>query len=239
MDFGLVGLSLSHSFSARYFKEKFKHSKHSYTPIELEEHQIEDFLLHTDLDGFNVTIPYKQSILPLLDHLSPIARSVNAVNTVKRTSNGWMGENTDIIGFQKCLVGHDYADKKMLILGTGGAAQAVIHVCNSLGIDYNLVSRRDHDHTITYSQVDPDCIRSHSIIVNTTPLGMYPDEKNCPDIAYDGIGYNHICIDLIYNPEETLFLKKARLRGATTENGLQMLYNQADASFDFWTSTVQ
>lgn len=238
---GLIGKSLSHSFSKSYFEEKFRQEKisdFSYDLFELRDiQQITYFIRqHPDLIGFNVTIPYKQEIIPYLDELSDEAATVVAVNTVsvQRTDGQIVakGFNTDIIGFRQSLEGRHLSDKA-LILGTGGAAAAITYVLKSFGCRCTVVSR-DAQRGLPYSALTPEIIAQHKLIVNCTPVGTYPNIHEKPDIPYEGISDEHVLYDLVYNPAETAFLKEGVRRGAKVQNGLSMLHAQAEASWNIW-----
>lgn len=240
-EFGLIGKTLSHSFSQKYFEEKFQRENitdASYSLFEIAEiTQIKTFIQqHPQLAGFNVTIPYKQQIIPYLDELSEEAAAVNAVNAVivKRIGNQLYtkGYNTDIEGFRNTLEGIKVPERAM-ILGTGGAAAAIKYVLRQKGCDLTIVSR-DAQRGLPYSELTPEIIAAHKLIVNCTPLGTYPNINEKPDIPYDGISGEHFLYDLVYNPSETAFLKEGINRGATIQNGLSMLHGQAEA---FWKLT--
>lgn len=241
--FGLVGKTLSHSFSKNYFEEKFRREQVSnavYSLIETEDIQeiIPFIQQHPDLVGFNVTIPYKQTIIPFLDDLSDEAAAVHAVNTVliQRTGDKFVtkGSNTDIIGFRQSLQGCDIPEHA-LVLGTGGAAAAVTYVLEGLGCQCTAVSR-DEKRGLPYSALTVEIVRQHRLIVNCTPLGTFPDIKKKPDIPYEGISGEHFLYDLVYNPAETAFLKEGILHGAKVLNGLSMLHAQAEAAWRLWNS---
>ena len=237
----LLGFPLSHSFSRSYFERKFKNeniNSYEYSNAELDSIDKLPFLLEKEgLIGFNVTIPYKEKIIPYLDQLDNSAKEVGAVNTVKliRTENRirLVGYNTDIYGFEKSLGEELNKHKNALILGTGGAAKAVAFVLSKAGINAQFVSRNS-DNLLNYNSLDK-IIKTHTLIINTTPLGMYPDINSFPLINYDDLTTSHFLYDLVYNPEETLFLKKARLRGAKIKNGLQMLELQAEKAWSIFT----
>ena len=238
---GLIGKTLSHSFSKMYFEEKFRCESipgYSYELFELPDiQQITDFIRqHPDLIGFNVTIPYKQQIIPFLDGLSDEAAEIGAVNTVliKHIGNQIFtkGFNTDAEGFRQSLNGRKLP-KKALVLGTGGAAAAVTYVLERQGCACTAVSR-DAKRGLPYSALTPEIIAHHKLIVNCTPLGTYPNINEKPDIPYEGISGEHYLYDLVYNPAVTSFLEEGARRGAKVQNGLQMLYAQAEASWDIW-----
>ena len=242
-EFGLIGKTLKHSFSQKYFEEKFRREQitdASYSLFELTDiKQLTEFIRqHPQLVGFNVTIPYKQQIIPYLDELSEEAAAVNAVNTVVIERVGGQiltkGHNTDIIGFRESLREVDLP-KQALVLGTGGAAAAVTYVLENLGCRCTAISR-DPQRGLPYSALNADIIRQHKFIVNCTPLGTYPNINEKPDIPYEGLSGEHFLYDLVYNPSETAFLKEGILRGAKVQNGLQMLHAQAEASWRIWNN---
>jgi len=242
-EFGLIGKTLKHSFSQKYFEEKFKREQitdASYLLFELTDiKQLTEFIRqYPQLVGFNVTIPYKQQIIPYLDELSEEAAAVNAVNTVviERVSGQILtkGHNTDIIGFRESLREVDLP-KQALVLGTGGAAAAVTYVLENLGCRCTAISR-DPQRGLPYSSLNADIIRQHKFIVNCTPLGTYPNINEKPDIPYEGLSGEHFLYDLVYNPSETALLKEGILRGAKVQNGLQMLHAQAEASWRIWNN---
>ncbi|MBR5920437.1 MAG: shikimate dehydrogenase [Bacteroidales bacterium] len=242
-EFGLIGKTLKHSFSQKYFEEKFKREQitdASYSLFELTDiKQLTEFIRQRpQLVGFNVTIPYKQQFIPYLDELSEEAAAVNAVNTVVIERVGGQiltkGHNTDIIGFRESLREVDLP-KQALVLGTGGAAEAVTYVLENLGCRCTAISR-DPQRGLPYSALNADIIRQHKFIVNCTPLGTYPNINEKPDIPYEGLSGEHFLYDLVYNPSETAFLKEGILRGAKVQNGLQMLHAQAEASWRIWNN---
>lgn len=238
---GLIGETLSHSFSKNYFTQKFKHenlSNFRYDNFELAH--IEEFpsLIKTtpNLLGLNVTIPYKKEVIPFLDEVSNEAEAIGAVNTILKKGNKLLGYNTDVIGFQQSLEPMLKSHHtKALILGTGGAAQAVAYVLNKLAIEFLFVSRTPNENQLNYVQVDASVLESYAIIINTTPLGMHPKVEVTPNINFTSINKKHLLYDLIYNPTETLFLQKGKLCGATIKNGLEMLERQAEAAWKIWT----
>lgn len=244
--FGLIGFPLSHSFSKKYFSEKFSKSSISncsYSNYELSDiHQFNEMLRkHPKLVGLNVTIPYKETIIPFLDELSADAAEIGAVNTIQIKSGDCrlIGHNTDVTGFQTSLLGLIGDERpEALILGTGGAAKAVKFVLNKLGISHKSVSRTldPHNNNLSYNQLTVNDIESFKLIINTSPVGMYPDIATYPAIPYEGIGPGHFLFDLIYNPAETSFLKKGFKNGARIKNGMEMLIIQADAAWEIWNS---
>lgn len=243
MKFGLIGRSLSHSFSKEYILKKYgqKIPNLHYDLIEIpNELQLEHFINTNDLDGFNVTIPYKEKIIPYLTRLTEEAELAEAVNCVKRVDDGWLGHNTDIEGFVKSIKPcFDTHWKKALILGDGGAAKAVMAGLRQLNLSVAIVTRKNHlgfrdVTTLSYSEITPEIMQYADLIINATPVGMYPDTTALPPFPVHLITERHFVMDLIYNPPMTAFLKKCAERGAQTLNGLNMLYFQADASVNFW-----
>ena len=232
--FGIIGYPLLHSFSAKYFNEKFQQehieAEYSLYPIvENEFERVKDLL--DRLDGMNITLPYKQTIIPYLEGLDDTAAAIGAVNVV----HNYIGYNTDCLGFMESIqpLLRPY-DKRALVLGTGGASKAICYGLTKLQITPTLVSRTPNEQAIGYDAIDQSIMDTHSIIINCTPLGMLPDIESCPNIPYELITERHLLFDCIYNPEETLFLKKGRLQGATTQNGMEMLIGQAKAAWKIW-----
>lgn len=239
--FGLLGKNISYSFSRNYFKNKFENENIINACYEnFDIPSIDDFqeiISKTkDLRGLNVTIPYKEAVIPFLDTLDSTAKNIGAVNTIKITKKGLLkGYNTDYYGFKKSLKPLlKKQHNKALILGTGGASKAVAYALKKLNIDYLFVSRTQNNKTVTYEALSGDIIASHLLIINCTPLGTFPDISNCPDIPYHLLTKNHILYDLIYNPAETQFLKNGREKGCVTSNGLKMLELQAEKSWGIW-----
>jgi shikimate dehydrogenase len=239
--FGLVGKNISYSFSKGYFEEKFKKlNLVNFSYENLDFQNIEEFpeyiKRNPTISGLNVTIPYKEVIIPFLDKLSKRATEIGAVNTIKITKTGKLkGFNTDYFGFQKSIesllnVNH----KKALILGTGGASKAVAYALKQIGIPYIFVSRKPIGDAIGYNQINEKTFEEFNIIINCTPIGTFPNTNSCPEIPYENFTTDHIAFDLIYNPEETLFLKKAKEQGAIIKNGLEMLAFQAEKSWEIW-----
>ena len=242
--FGLLGFPLGHSFSKTYFTEKFKTEKIDAEFVNFESDNIEQTLqvikTTTSLKGFAVTIPYKEKIIPYLDHISEDARKIGAVNSVKveHTISGSIltGYNTDILGFRESLLEFiQTPPTQALLLGTGGASKAVQHALASLGIEVFTVSRTPHFSEISYDQV-ARFLSNTPLIINATPVGMWPHVTNCPDIPYHLLSSNHYLFDLIYNPEITEFMHRGEQQGARIKNGLQMLYLQADYSWKLWNT---
>ncbi|MEY3500131.1 MAG: shikimate dehydrogenase [Bacteroidota bacterium] len=239
--FGLVGKNIGYSFSKAHFAKKFEALNlldYSYENLDFQDIAEFPIFLHNnqDLKGLNVTIPYKESIIPYLDKLSKKATAIGAVNTIQFTKNGKLkGYNTDYYGFQKALEPLLQAHhKKALLLGTGGASKAVTYALNQMGIDTTYVSRNSSENTIGYNQINAATFREYQIIINCTPLGTVPNVEVCPEIPYEYFNSNHIAFDLIYNPAETLFLQKAKQQGATIKNGLDMLVFQAEKAWEIW-----
>lgn len=242
--YGLIGYPLKHSFSIGYFNEKFRSENIDAEYVNFEIPQINDFPevieSNSDLCGLNVTIPYKEQVIPFLDELDPDTAKIGAVNVIKIIrSKGkvkLVGYNSDIIGFTQSihplLLPHH---KKALILGTGGASKAVFHGLKNLGIECTFVSRtRQSNDVLLYNELTPDIMETHTVIVNCTPVGMYPKADFCPDIPYELLTPNHLLYDLLYNPNVTLFMKKGEEKGAVTKNGLEMLLLQAFAAWEIW-----
>lgn len=236
--YGLIGKKLSHSFSKKYFTEKFENQGIEACYLNFELNEISDFsdLLTKDLSGLNVTIPYKETIIPFLDELSPEAQEVSAVNTIQFSDGKLIGHNTDIFGFQQMikpfLASHH---ERALILGTGGASKAVAYVLENLGIDVVFVSRSKKANNIFgYVDINQQMCRSIKLIVNTTPVGMFPDVNVCPQFPFEFLTADHLVIDLIYNPEKTQFLAQSELQGALIVNGKTMLEQQAERAWQIW-----
>lgn len=239
--FGLIGYPLSHSFSKKYFTEKFAREGIAGCAYELFPltaiNELEDLLrANPQLQGLNVTIPYKQQVLPYLHSREGIPEGMGACNCIRISEGKLYGFNTDTIGFQKSFSPFLRSwHQKALVLGNGGAALAVVHVLKKLGIDYKIVSRQLHEGSaLTYNDLTPGIIEEHTVIINTTPLGTYPNIHECPPIPYDHITEKHFLYDLVYNPEKTLFLQKGSERGAQIHNGYDMLVIQAEESWKIW-----
>ncbi len=239
--FGLIGNPLTHSFSKRYFEEKFKREQIdgcSYDLFELKTiNELPDLLNTTrGLAGLNVTIPYKQTVIPFLNSLSAEAQAIGAVNCIKIENGKLTGYNTDAYGFEtslkKVLTNHL---PQTFVLGTGGSARAVQYVLQKLGIAYHVVSRTERPNTISYTRIDA-LMQQHNLFINTTPVGMFPQTEACPAIPYHKLGSGDVLFDLIYNPDETGFLKKGKQQGATVKNGLEMLELQAEKSWEIWNT---
>jgi len=247
--YGLIGYPLTHSFSAEYFSEKFFREgiincRYDLFPIDSIDNLLQLIKETKELKGLSVTIPYKQKIIPLLTSIDDVAKNIGSVNTIiiERNENIFLhGFNTDVFGFKeslKPLLKNHH--KKALILGTGGAASSVAYVLNKLGIEYLFVSRTKTwlPNTIDYSSLNEDIISTHNLIINATPVGMFPHIMNLPNIPYNYITKDHLLYDLIYNPSETLFLKKGIEKGVTVKNGMEMLYLQAEKSWEIWNKSI-
>jgi shikimate dehydrogenase len=237
--YGLIGYPLSHSFSPAYFKKKFAELRIDATykpfPLSAINELIPLLRAHADIAGLNVTIPYKEAIMPFLDETDEVAKAIGAVNCITIKHNKLKGYNTDAIGFEQSLEpllqpAHTHA----LVLGTGGSSRAVVYVLARLGIPHLSVSRYLAAGDLTYEELTPDIIARHKLIINTTPLGMYPHPDEWPSLPYHAIGKDHLLYDLIYNPEETRFLSQGKEYGAAIKNGFEMLKLQADASWEIW-----
>lgn len=238
--FGLIGYPLSHSFSKKYFTKKFEQEEITECCYDLFPLKTIDELLlllrnNPELEGLNVTIPYKKQVLSFLD-ASNIPDGLDACNCINIIGGKLVGYNTDITGFEssiKPLLKSFH--KKALVLGNGGATAAVIFVLKKFGIGFEIVSRKLHDDsTLTYKNINKKVIDENKIIINTTPLGMHPDTEACPDIPYQFISDKHLLYDLVYNPAKTLFLQKGEKKGATIKNGEEMLMLQAEESWRIW-----
>lgn len=239
--FGLIGYPLSHSFSKKYFTEKF--AKENLAECVYENFPIPDIshlneiLAKPGLEGFNITIPYKEQVLSFLDEQSPVVRKIRACNCVKIVNSKLHGFNTDVIGFEGSLKKKlKPSHNKALILGTGGSAKAVEYVLKNLGISFLDVSRKPSAKSLSYEQLTADVLKKHTLIINTTPLGMFPNVVQAPPIPYHALTPEHFLFDLLYNPEKTLFLKKGEEQGAQIQNGYEMLVLQAEENWKIWNS---
>ncbi len=237
--YGLIGYPLGHSFSRNFFTEKFEKEGINAQYLNFEIPSIEEFpnIIKNNpaLRGLNVTIPYKQQVMPYLDELSEEAQAIGAVNVV-RVGEKLKGFNSDVIGFvnsiKPLLKPHH---QKALILGTGGASKAIRYgLAEKLGMETLFVSRSAREGVITYEDVTPSLLQEYEVIVNCSPVGMYPHVDECPTLPYETTNENHLLYDLVYNPLETLFMKRGAAQGATVKNGLEMLHLQAIASWEFW-----
>ena len=234
--FGIIGYPLIHSFSAKYFNEKFESEKidaeYSLYPTENLTGERMNELMNS-LDGMNVTMPYKKDVIAYLDRLDETAEAIGAVNVI----HDRVGYNTDCLGFIDSIrpLLREY-DKKALVLGTGGASKAVCFGLKKLGISPTLVSRTPQESMLGYDDLTEAVMSDYTVIVNCTPLGMAPEEETFPPIPYEYISARHLLFDCVYNPEETLFLQKGKVQGATTRNGMEMLYGQAKAAWKIWNN---
>lgn len=243
--YGLIGYPLGHSFSQNYFNQKFESEKISakYVNFEIDDigRLMEIIAQYPNLSGLNVTIPYKQQVISYMDEMDPDAAQIGAVNVIKFIGSGknlkLKGYNSDIIGFSDSIAPLlNDKRRRALVLGTGGAAKAVSHGLKNLGIEVTPVSRTKREGVLTYEELTPEIMDTHKVIVNTTPLGMYPHVDECPDIPYQELTPDHLCYDLLYNPDVTLFMKRAQAYGVETKNGLEMLLLQAFAAWNIWNS---
>ncbi len=236
--FGLLGKDIGYSFSRNYFSNKFRaeNLRHEYVNFDLENlSTFKSLLRRDDIYGMNVTIPYKQEVIPFLDEIDPVAKAIGAVNTIVFKDNKRLGYNTDHIGFQNTLLNylkphHD----KALVLGTGGASKAVCYVLEQLKIQVRKVSRSEGPDRKAYHQLSAKDYKEHSLLINCTPLGTHPNINAYPPIDYEKISKKHLLYDLIYNPEVTAFMKMGKAKGAEVVNGYQMLVDQAEASWNLW-----
>jgi len=241
--YGLIGFPLGHSFSINYFNQKFAdegiNAKYMNFEIPSIEALAEVLDSNPELKGLNVTIPYKQKVMEFLDQISPEARAIGAVNVIKVTHEGkkiiLKGFNSDVIGFTQSIEPMlEPYHKKALILGTGGASKAIDYGLKALGLETVFVSRYRRPETICYDDITPEAVKEYNVIVNCTPLGMFPKTEECPQLPYEAMDEKNILYDLIYNPDETMFMKKGARYGANVKNGLEMLLLQAFASWEFW-----
>ena len=245
--YGLIGYPLEHSFSAKFFNEKFQKERIDAEYLNFEIEHIFDLrrvlLFNPHLKGLNVTIPHKEAVIDFLDDVSPIAKKIGAVNVIKiergfGDTYGYKlkGYNTDYIGFKDSiapLINPEY-HREALVLGTGGASKAVCSALDTLGVKWTYVSRTPREGALTYDTLTPETVADNKIIINTTPLGTFPNIEEYPTIPYEALTSQHLLYDLVYNPTETTFLKKGRQMGAATKNGAEMLELQALAAWDIW-----
>ena len=239
--YGLIGKDISYSFSKKFFTRKFINeglNNCSYENYDINSiSELLEVINDTKIKGLNVTIPYKESVIELLNHIDPIAKKIGAVNTIKiDKQNKLLGYNTDYIGFKQSLESNISNQKRALILGTGGASKAIVYALKTLNIKTLLVSRKKREESITYEDISNQIIKDHTIIINCTPLGTYPNIEECPKIPYQYITERHLCYDLIYNPIKTKFLILSEKEGAKIINGNEMLENQAIESWKIWNS---
>ena len=243
--FGLIGKNIEYSFSRKFFSEKFssdnKYSNYDYTNYDIESiHDLNNVFNSKNLCGLNVTIPYKEKIISFLDKISDEAEQIGAVNTICFENGSKVGYNTDIFGFTESLKMNkiDNIDSA-LILGTGGAAKTIIYFCNKNNIPFNVVSRQESNLNLSYNELNEDIFKKRVLIVNCTPLGTYPDINRCPKLPYELINKENILFDLVYNPSETLFMKKGKKIGCKTLNGYEMLRFQAEMSWKIWEDFIK
>ncbi len=239
--FGLIGKQLDHSYSKTYFKEKFDNEKivdalyENFRLTNIEE--FKDLIQQHKFTGINVTNPFKKSIIPYLDDLSPVVNLIGAVNTVLFSEGKTIGFNTDVYGFKRSIKPFlENTMERALILGTGGASMAVVFALKQIGIDCLLVSRNPDENQMAYEDVNHLVIKYHLLIVNATPLGMYPQTDNYPKIPYEELTEKHLLVDLVYNPEKSLFLKKGEEKKSKILNGHSMLIHQAEESWKIWNT---
>lgn len=245
--YGLIGFPLQHSFSSKFFNQKFQQEgiAAEYINFEIEHiHELRNTLVfNPHLKGLNVTIPYKEAVIPFLDEISPEAQEIGAVNTIKiersfGNTYGYKlkGYNTDYIGFKNSIAPliHPDIHQQALVLGTGGASKAVCKALDDMGINWTYVSRTPREGAFTYDKLTPETVTAYKIIINTTPLGTFPNVEACPNLPYHALTSQHLLYDLVYNPAETAFLKKGSQMGATIKNGAEMLQLQALAAWDIW-----
>ncbi len=239
-EFGLVGKTLGHSFSKSYFEDKFQKEgiESTFKNFELAEiAEIQTVFSISDLKGLSVTIPYKQAIIPYLDELSEEAAEIGAVNCISFQNGKKTGHNTDAFGFHQMIKPFlTNEHERAIILGTGGASKAVAYVLKKIGLDVIWVSRNPQNGQFSYNEINEHMLRACKVVVNCTPLGTFPDVDACVPFPFEHLTESHLCIDLIYNPEETKFLRESKLHGATILNGLSMLKEQANKAWEIWNS---
>lgn len=239
--YGLIGKNISYSFSEAYFSEKFKKESipdSIYKTFDLQDISAFPKLLeNTTLKGLNVTIPYKEQIIPFLDQLSPEAEKIKAVNVIEFNEGKLIGHNSDSYGFERSFKENlQVYHQKALILGSGGASKAIQYVLKKMMIDFQMVSRKSSSKSITYDNLTQEILSDHLIIINCTPLGTFPNTSEKPPIPYQFLTHRHYLYDLVYNPNETSFMKEGIKKGATVKNGLKMLELQAEKAWDIWQS---
>ena len=239
--YGLIGKDIEYSFSRKYFIEKFNSdlnlSDCSYKNFDIESiDQMNNFINDKNISGLNVTIPFKEEVINYLDDLSEEAKKIGAVNTICFENEKKIGYNTDLYGFQKSLEINSIQNiDSAMILGTGGAAKTIIYFCKISKIPFNIFSRKESNSYLSYKKIDNSFFKGRVLIVNCTPLGTYPEVNYCPELPYNFLRKENILFDLVYNPPETLFLKKGKEIGCKTLNGLEMLKFQAEMSWNLWT----
>ena len=237
--FGLIGKNIDYSFSKKYFSEKFKKENLNctYSNFDIENISlIESILQKNGISGYNVTIPYKQEIIKFLDEIDEVAKAIGAVNTIKKIDNKNIGFNTDCIGFEKSLIPliENKKPDSALILGGGGASKAVKYVLKKIKINYSTVSRKEGKSEFIYENLNDVIINRFKMIINCSPVGTFPNINKCPNIPYKHLTKEHVMYDLVYNPIESLFLRRGRELGCKTKNGLEMLEIQANESWRIW-----
>lgn len=241
--YGLIGYPLGHSFSVNYFNQKFADEGIDAKYINFEIPDVDQIIevvsANPELKGLNVTIPYKERIIEFLDQVTPEARAIGAVNVIRVTHDGgkihMKGFNSDVIGFTQSIEPMlESYHKKALVLGTGGASKAICYGLKSLGVEPVCVSRYERPETICYRDITPEVVQEYNVIVNCTPVGMFPRSNECPQLPYEALDDKNILYDLVYNPDTTLFMKRGAERGAQVKNGLEMLLLQAFASWEMW-----
>lgn len=241
--YGLIGYPLGHSFSISFHNQRFADEGINAKYLNFEIPSIDDLPAvlgsNPELKGLNVTIPYKEKVIPFLDYVSPEARAIGAVNVIRVVHEGkkiiLRGYNSDVIGFTQSIEPMlEPYHKKALVLGTGGASKAIAYGLRSLGLVCVFVSRYERPDTIQYNRITPEIVKEYNVIVNCTPMGMFPKTDECPLLPYEAMDERNILYDLIYNPDETLFMRRGAEHGAAVKNGLEMLLLQAFASWDFW-----
>ena len=243
--FGLIGKNIEYSFSRSFFLEKFnsndKYLNYSYINYDINSiEEIDSVFNQKNLCGLNVTIPYKERIINYLDEVSDQAKEIGAVNTICFENERKIGYNTDIFGFSKSLQVNEINDiDSVLILGSGGAAKTIAYFCINNNIPYNIVSRKPSKSYISYKNLDELYFKNKVLIVNCTPVGTFPNVDNCPDLPYKLISNQNVFFDLVYNPLETLFMKKGKEKGCKTLNGYEMLKFQAEKSLEIWAKTIK
>ncbi len=241
--YGLIGRSLVHSFSSEYFRKKFAEDRirATYENVEIPEiSMVVDVLKSGRYSGLNVTVPYKESILPYLDEVDTLVENCGAANTLHFVDGKWIGYNTDVFGFRQCIKPFFKSHhEKSLILGTGGASKAVASVLEDLGSDVIYISRMpDGQNEFSYNEINEIMLKACRLIVNCTPVGMFPNDNDEISFPYDHLSPDHLCIDLIYKPKETVFLRKSRESGAVVLNGESMLHQQAEKAWEIWNSKI-
>jgi len=237
--YGLIGENLSHSFSQQYFQKKFSKERikdSQYLNFEINDIScLRELIQKKNIKGLNITIPFKEKVIPILDEITEDAKEIGAVNTIQINGNKLIGHNTDIFGFEKSITPLLNGRNNAIILGNGGASKAIQFVLLKKGISFNVFSR---NLMLKFSDITVENIQTHGLIINATPLGMYPNNETFPELPYNAINSQHLLYDLVYNPEESQFLKKGLAKGAQIQNGKQMLYLQAEKSWKIWNLSI-